>query len=87
MSLSQEEITLLKRGLVGLSNEITQWLPGKKTWFFMKRQNKYAEDGHRVLRNIEELLLKLDVLSLEPNEIIESLVIDVEQLVAEGTLK
>lgn len=84
MSFSKEELTLLKRGLVGLNNEIIEWLPGKKTWFFRKSQNEYAKAGQETLKNIESLLLKLEMLSVESDEIINDLVVEVEIPVAKG---
>lgn len=64
-TLTDEELALLKRGLIGLSCEILEWIPKRQTWRFRKPEGHHVEAGQDVLSKIETLLAKLD--TIDPN--------------------
>lgn len=68
--LSDEELAFIKRGLIGLSSEITEWMPRRTTWLFRRADHPHAEAGRDVLSKIEALLQKLDTIEFDPEEII-----------------
>lgn len=65
-TLTDEELALLKRGLTGLTREITEWMPKPKLWFLSTPDPNLVEAGRDVLSKIETLLSKLDTINHNP---------------------
>jgi hypothetical protein len=60
VEFTETEISFLKRGLISLEGDIIQWMRGRKTWLFGKRENAHSSHGASALARLETILSKLD---------------------------
>lgn len=73
LDLSDDDLSLIKRGLHGLHNEIVDWSKSHKT-LFIRRNNPHSMSGKERLAQIDNLLARLEVLEPKAALVVEEMV-------------